>query len=228
MGSLLDAMNLYSSDVFAQSTLLVDYLKGLTYLHDQKGIMHRDVSPKNLGVLSFDPPRGILLDLDSATREEKSIDHMQGTMPYLAPEIIELKKQEEPSASPTQEPVPYSKGVDVWALGLSVFAFYVGHDFTWGPYNARRVPRRIDKSVNFVEAESHNNFKRHLQAKRVSAGDDQAKFLLGLVNYMTEWNPASRIQANEALDIVQDMISNQRSGSIKRKAAPKRLFGDST
>ena len=67
MASLSEVISHYTSDIFAQSTLLVDFLKGLTYLHNRRGIIHRDVNPSNLGVVSFNPPRGILLDLDPAT-----------------------------------------------------------------------------------------------------------------------------------------------------------------
>ncbi len=118
MGSLKEVINLCRSDVSAQITLLVDYLKGLTYPHEEKGVMHRDINPNNLGVVSFNPPKGIILDLDSATRSEVSEDHMQGTIPYLAPEIIDLKVWDTVVGS---KPGPYGRSVDVWAVGLSVF-----------------------------------------------------------------------------------------------------------
>lgn len=73
------------------NTLLRDYLQGLGYLHEYKGVMHRDVNPNSLRVVFFDAPNGILLDLDSATRDEESKDDTQGTMRYMAPEIIQLK-----------------------------------------------------------------------------------------------------------------------------------------
>ena len=185
-------MNLYTSDIFAQSTLLVDYLKGLNYLHNQKGVMHRDVNPNNLGVVSADPPRGILLDLDSATREDWSTDHMQGTLPYLAPEIIELKDRATQLAGTCSGsgalpgPVPYRNGVDVWAMGLSVFSLYTGHYFNWGLYNSKGTSRRIDKSINNVRRESYQHFKDNLRERRAAAGEDQAENLLDLVDRMTE------------------------------------------
>ena len=191
MGSLLDVIGLYTSDIYAQSTLLVDYLKGLTFLHDEKGVMHRDVNPNNLGVVSFDPPRGVLLDLDSATREEESLDHMQGTLPYLAPEIIELKVVERRSAGASTASgawpgrVPYRQGVDVWAMGLSVYALYVGQSFNWIPYKHRDANRRADQPMNVVDRESYKSFMSHLQTKRASAGDELANALLGLVENMT-------------------------------------------
>lgn len=71
--------------VLLPNTLLRDYLQGLGYLHEYKGVMHR------VRVVFFDAPNGILLDLDSATRDEESKDDTQGTMRYMAPEIIQLK-----------------------------------------------------------------------------------------------------------------------------------------
>ena len=232
MGSLLDVISLYTSDVSAQSTLLVDYLKGLTYLHDEKGVMHRDVNPNNLGVVSFDPPKGILLDLDSATREEESTDHMQGTLPYLAPEIVELKIVERRLVAATTVsgarpgPVPYRQGVDVWAMGLSVYALYIGHNFNWGPYKRQSAGRRTDQLINRVNRESYQRFKSHLQTKRFSAGDDPASVLLDLVERMTAWDPKSRILANEALGVAQDLVANQEAGLVRLKVAPKRQLNE--
>ena len=224
MASLSDVIDVYTSDISAQSALLIDYLKGLTYLHDQKGIMHRDVNPNNLGVVSFHPPRGVLLDLDSVTREEESLDHMQGTVPYLAPEIMELKHPGLYSTAAATRPVPYRKGVDVWAMGLTVFALYIGHHLNWGPYTPKHADHGMNKTVNHVQPKSYQNFHKHLQEKRVTAHDHQAGMLLELVGRMTEWNAKERIRANEALDTAQDLITGKQAGFIELKTAPKRAL----
>lgn len=87
--------------------------------------MHRDIKPSNLGIVTWNPPVGVIFDFDSATREETSEDHMQGTLGFLAPEIVALKRW---AVSPnrTVPPSPYGRKVDVWALGISAYVTYTG------------------------------------------------------------------------------------------------------
>jgi serine/threonine protein kinase len=77
MRSLEDTIRSYRADPAAQITLLGDFLNGLSYLHEQKHVMHLDIKPGNLGVLSFAKPKGVILDFDSATSELTSEDHHQ-------------------------------------------------------------------------------------------------------------------------------------------------------
>ncbi len=128
LANLEDVVKTYDMSLSAQIALLVDYLQGLTYLHDVKEIMHRDIKPLNLGVLSFNPPRGVILDLDAATSEETSDDHMQGTVSYLAPEIIKLKM------APTSRPLRYGRSIDVWGLGMSAIFALTGQTVNWNNY----------------------------------------------------------------------------------------------
>ena len=87
--------------------------------------MHRDIKLRNLGIVTWNPPVGVIFDLDTATREETSDDHMQGTLAFLAPEIVALKRWK---ASPDGKvpPSPYGRKVDVWALGLSAYVSFTG------------------------------------------------------------------------------------------------------
>ena len=121
-------MKTYVLNLPAQITLLVEYLRGLVYLHEGKGIMHRDIKPNNLGVLSYGLLRGVILDLDSATTETLSDDDRQGTIAYLAPEVIELKM----GTTGTHE---YGRSVDVWALGMSFFYVFGSRHVEWTNYD---------------------------------------------------------------------------------------------
>lgn len=87
--------------------------------------MHRDIKPSNLGIVTWNPPVGVIFDLDAATCEETSDDHMQGTTCYLAPEIVALK-QWAVSTIRQFRPAPYGRKVDVWALGLSAYETNAG------------------------------------------------------------------------------------------------------
>jgi len=85
--------------------------------------MHRDIKPNNLGIVGLVSPKAVIFDLDSATCDATSIDHFQGTLSYLAPEIVALKawkRDKEPL------PPPYGRKVDVWALGISAYVIATG------------------------------------------------------------------------------------------------------
>lgn len=222
LGSLSDIMDRNTADVFAQLTLLADYLKGLAYLHDQRRVMHRDVNPNNLGVVTMNPQRGILLDLDSATTDTQSI-HPLGTLAYMAPEIIVLRnrgnvlthQRDTPSTPSTvlgtaEQIVPYEKSVDIWALGLSVFAVYSGHShFHWELYNGG--------TSDYVTYQSYQAFRDDLQKKYSAAVHQQARGLLRLVGRMAQWKPIDRIPVRQAQNYAQELIAGQNGGVIKEK-----------
>jgi len=71
--------------------------------------VHRDIKPANLGIVSFEPPRAVILDLGSAKKIKPGEFTIQpkagsyGTISYLAPEI---------------ETEPYNQLVDIWSIGF--------------------------------------------------------------------------------------------------------------
>ena len=214
VGSLKDMVEFHHSDISAQISLLFDYLKGLTYLHEQKGVMHRDIKPNNLGIIIFNPPQGIILDLDSATRSETSEDHMQGTISYLAPEIMALKRWDE-STNRGLKPEPYGRTVDVWALGLSACSVYMGRSFSWN-YFAPAVRKRA-----FVEETTYQNLCDYIMKQQTSEAPQAAR-LLALIRVMVTWDPQQRSSAAEALIRVQALAASQERGSINPRTGLKR------
>ena len=118
--NLSEVINGYTTDTIAKSALSTNYLNGLSYLHEQKLIMHRDISPGNLAKTSLHEPRGIILDL------------VKGTLPFLAPEILALKTWD----GSCKQPPAYEKSVEMWALGSIMYALYTGLSFDWPLFGA--------------------------------------------------------------------------------------------
>ena len=78
-------------------------LQGLESLH-RDGYMHRDVSLKNLLVMSENPPQAVLCDYGKAVKAEKATQTNIGPIPFLAPEV--------------GEKAGYTNKIDIWGVGI--------------------------------------------------------------------------------------------------------------
>lgn len=74
--SLNIVISSYEIKLSSQIALLANNLQGLVYLHDIKGIIHRNIKPSNLGILAFNPSWGVILDLNAAMTEKTSDNHL--------------------------------------------------------------------------------------------------------------------------------------------------------
>ena len=224
LASLEDVLSSHRLNLAAQIALLIDYLRGLVYLHDSKGIMHRDIKPGNLGVLSFSPFAGILLDLDAATTDTRSDDHGQGTITYLAPEIINLKLDS------TEEREKYGSQADVWALGMSAFFALTGRHVWWNDFadewdewpKGSSLPNT--KDTNFVLKDRLARFHHSYEQKKPQ--NIYFRQYFDLLKPMTAYKPVHRHSASEALGIAEKlakewgeakMFARESTQGIKRK-----------
>ena len=215
--NLSDVINGYTTDSIAKSALFTDYLSGLSYLHEKKGIMHRDISPGNLAITSLYEPRGIILDLDAATTSVASTDHMKGTLPCLAPEIIALKTWD----GSCKQPPAYEKSVDTWALGLIMYALYTGQPFDWALFGAT-----ARDSVATVTPKAFANFQDRLGKFSQHTKSPAAQLALSRIARMTAWEKAYRISASDALQVLLQTRTSQARGTIVLKESRKRLWRD--
>ncbi len=88
---------------------------GIDFLHENR-IIHRDIKPEN--VLLSDGGQPKICDFGFAVQEEKNDSRYCGTTSYIAPEIIQGKK--------------YTKAVDVFSFGMTLFEIVVGETPFYG------------------------------------------------------------------------------------------------
>ncbi|ELP89852.1 protein serine/threonine kinase, putative [Entamoeba invadens IP1] len=116
-GSLQDLMKHKTSDEVDMNLrikIMTDAAKGISYLHEN-GILHRDIKPDNILVLSLDSNENVnakLTDFGSSRNINLLMTNMTftkgvGTPKYMAPEILNKEK--------------YKKPADVYSFGVSLF-----------------------------------------------------------------------------------------------------------
>ena len=148
-------------------------MKGLAHLH-RHGIMHRDLKPTNLMLVSYQPVHAIIIDYGSATFDATSVDHYCGTIAYLAPEVLKLKYEK----SRTIRQEPYDYRVDIWSMGLSGYQLFF------------QEPCRWEKGVSSI---AHKDITRKLKSRPGSVGD--------VLEKMLSWQSAHRPCADDVLQL---------------------------
>lgn len=175
--------------------VMAQFVSALEYIHHE-GIMHRDIKPQNVGVVVHsDNLRIIILDFGHAIKSPESSDHTKGTIPYLAPEVIALKK----GSSST----PYNNSVDVWGMGLCMFALTSQSRVSWSRVSRKRydgIAKKLD------ELKTRSNY---LEQK-----------CLGLIREMLAWDPAHRPSAAQ-LTVSMPAVS-RRSRNVDGAMPPSK------
>ncbi len=121
-----DSRNFFSQkqDEKKLKRILVDVLKGLSYLHNQRSpIIHRDLKPSN--ILLKSEYNGIVakitdFNISKKLGSEATISQqVVGTIEYMAPEQFEPKRFARNSQ--------ISTNLDLWSLGVIVYEHFIGN-----------------------------------------------------------------------------------------------------
>ena len=119
--------------------LFVGVLEGLKTLHS-RGYMHRDVTVRNMLVMSEYPPQGVLCDFGKTILGDTYTSKSAGPAATRAPEIDGIR--------------PYNNAVDIWSCGYAFSRVLIpdltsttGHNNHGGQSEdwIRRVSQKLDE-----------------------------------------------------------------------------------
>ena len=154
--------------------ILEQMLKSLVYLHEEIGIVHRDIKPDNFLIKYINGKKIIKLTdfgfsdyipKNNDNDNKNNLSEQLGTPQYAAPEIFEGKE--------------YTSKVDVWSLGVVLYNMINGTQL-FGHSKGDNIKNDVlYKKINFT------NFKNPL--------------LKNLAMKLLERNPEKRLNACQAL-----------------------------
>lgn len=143
--------------------------------------MHRDIRPKNMLVMSVDPPRAALCDYGKAIEAEKSDVTTIGPIYTLAPEVWSVSRDG-----------PYTAKIDVWAYGYAI-AEILG--YTIAKYPGLDGYRSNNPKIT---RNRHSAILEMLRAHGEKVIEDQP--LVDLCLKLLAWKPNDRWSASQALE----------------------------
>ncbi|KAK3905807.1 kinase-like domain-containing protein [Staphylotrichum tortipilum] len=117
----LNTEHMFSEEMAA--FYMAELVLALTHLHDNLGVVYRDLKPENC---LLDAEGHLLLTdfgLSKVAVDSDECHSILGTVEYMAPEVIQGKK--------------YGKAVDWWSLGALGFDLMTGHAPFRGPNHAK-------------------------------------------------------------------------------------------
>lgn len=176
------AIDFWTSPEIPRKTKLYwlrELLEGIRTLHT-KGIMHHDVRPKNMLILSIEPPRAAMCDYGKAVEAENSAVTTIGPIHTLAPEVWTVSTDG-----------PYTAKIDMWAYDYAV-AEILG-------YSIARHPRTegFHTTNSKITHNRHSAILAMLRAHCDKIPED--KPLVDLMSKLLVWEPEGRWSADQAL-----------------------------
>ena len=173
-------------------------LEGIEYLHSIK-IMHRDIKPLNLAVVSMSEgrPEARLIDFGLAKHGLKS-DEAVGTSSYIAPEAWAVEEGRTNHR--------YTEKVDIFAFGLSMYQFFCQQPCGWD---------RVDKDSN---GDISNSLLFEIGRRLMDR--NELPGLMDLILSFLHWNPQLRTGAKDSMVIRKGMqIRREKNDRRERERA---------
>lgn len=189
---IINSPNHYLSE--AESIeLLIQLLKVINYLHEDKRIVHRDLKPQNVLVYVNDKGESELkvIDFGYATKlknNESVLSDFVGSPIYTAPEIIKKDK--------------YKEKIDMWSIGVILFNMLTGFQ----PFDGN-TPDELDNAVIMKDI-----YFKAIKNKQLR------KLCMGLL----EKDPDNRWDSSKALNEAE-RIKNEIYLSIRNDNANSKL-----
>lgn len=156
----------------------IQLLQAVKYLHE-RGIVHRDIKPEN--ILLADKDLSIKLadfGLAKIIGEESFTTTLCGTPSYVAPEILENSKHRR-----------YTRGVDVWSLGVVLYICLCGFPPFSDELYTRDNPYTLSQQIKMGRFDYPSPYWD-------SVGDPA----LDLIDRMLTVDPEKRITVDECLE----------------------------
>ena len=182
-GSLLDLIYLNPHRISYPEWLIYtlgEMARVLAKLH-AIGVMHRDISPKEIIFKNKELTEVVYVDFQSATFEKTSRIPV-GSFGFVAPEIINLVERKGQKEKTALKP-SYTKKVDVFSLGMTFYFLCTKGSVLKTDKNGRYFPLEIPPEV-----------------------PDRVKPIL---EGMLKFNPAERMTAAEVKKAVDELLSQK-------------------
>jgi serine/threonine-protein kinase/endoribonuclease IRE1 len=221
----------YSGPMPPETDVLLQLARGLEHIH-QKGLVHRDIKPKN-----------VLIRLDSTTQQvvmkwadfglSKKVNErgtftmtgVKGTLNWLAPEILKLLDDESSDENEAQNRGTVKS--DVFAEGL-VFGYFISggvHPFGSSSYEIQ-INLRTKEPANLPRKLYEKNHKKFYESQKQfffsivnfdTIFYSETKEIRNIIEKMLEKEPINRITSSDLLNLLIIKIPKIRMKKVKKK-----------
>lgn len=187
-------LNFWSSPEFPRRTklhLLREPLEGIRILHTMS-VMHHDIGPKNILIISVNPPQASLCDYSKAIKAASSTVTTIGPIHILAPKVWTISTDG-----------PYTAKIDMWAYGYAITEIL--------GYSVTRYPGLDGYHINNpqITRNRHMAILEMLRAHCYKITEDEP--LVDLLSKLLVWEPEGRWSAEQALEhVCWDPISQTK------------------